>query len=75
MPSPRTRRPRAGSPQRRMSARNLPIVDETSAGGLVIDVQDGRAVTAVIARRNRGDRLEWCLPAFREPSSNRTEAT
>ncbi|ETJ07106.1 MAG: NUDIX hydrolase, partial [Actinomyces urogenitalis DORA_12] len=62
MPSHRTRRPRAGSQPRRASARSLPVVDETSAGGLVIDVQDGRAVTAVIARRNRGGRLEWCLP-------------
>ena len=62
MPSHRTRRPRAGSQPRRASARSLPVVDGTSAGGLVIDVQDGRAVTAVIARRNRGGRLEWCLP-------------
>ena len=57
MPSHRTRKPRAGSSPRRASARFLPVVDETSAGGLVIDVQKGRAVTAVIARRNRGGRL------------------
>ncbi|BDA64313.1 hypothetical protein MANAM107_11470 [Actinomyces capricornis] len=38
------------------------MVDETSAGGLVVDVQNGQAFTAVIARRNRGGRLEWCLP-------------
>ena len=62
MPSHRTRKPRAGAAPRRASARFLPVVDETSAGGLVIDVQEGRAVTAVIARRNRGGRLEWCLP-------------
>ena len=62
MPSHRTRKPRAGASPRRASARFLPVVDETSAGGLVIDVQKGRAVTAVIARRNRGGRLEWCLP-------------
>ena len=62
MPSHRTRKPRAGTAPRRASARFLPVVDETSAGGLVIDVQEGRAVTAVIARRNRGGRLEWCLP-------------
>ena len=62
MPSHRARKPRAGSSPRRASARFLPVVDETSAGGLVIDVQEGRAVTAVIARRNRGGRLEWCLP-------------
>ncbi|MDQ2624421.1 MAG: NUDIX hydrolase [Actinomycetota bacterium] len=40
----------------------LPIVDETSAGGLVVDVQGGIHVAAVIARRNRAGRLEWCLP-------------
>lgn len=40
----------------------LPVVDETSAGGLVVDVIGGEAVTVVIARRNRGGRLEWCLP-------------
>ncbi|MDK8566287.1 NUDIX hydrolase [Actinobaculum massiliense] len=39
-----------------------PVVNETSAGGIVIAVHDGHAYTAVIARRNRGGRLEWCLP-------------
>lgn len=62
MPTHRTRRPRAGSQPRRASALSLPVVDETSAGGLVVDVQHGQAYTAVIARRNRGGRLEWCLP-------------
>ena len=61
MPSPRTRTPRAGNPAHRASGRALPIVNETSAGGLVVDVQNGQAFTAVIARRNRGGRLEWCL--------------
>lgn len=37
-------------------------MDETSAGGVTIDVVDGRAYVAVIARRNRAGRLEWCLP-------------
>ena len=37
-------------------------MDETSAGGLIVEVQGGRAAVAVIARRNRGGRLEWCLP-------------
>ncbi|MDO4242801.1 MAG: NUDIX hydrolase [Actinomyces sp.] len=62
MPTHRTRKPRAGSQARRTSARALPVVDETSAGGLVVSVRDGQAYTAVIARRNRGGRLEWCLP-------------
>lgn len=40
----------------------LPIVDETSAGGLVVQ-RDGHGFhAAVIARRNRAGRLEWCLP-------------
>lgn len=37
-------------------------VEETSAGGLVVDVFAGRAMVAVIARYNRAGRLEWCLP-------------
>lgn len=41
---------------------SLPIVNETSAGGVIISVQEGHAFVAVIARRNRGGRLEWCLP-------------
>lgn len=42
--------------------RRLPAVEERSAGGVVIDVHDGEARTAVIARRNRAGRVEWCLP-------------
>ena len=37
-------------------------MEETSAGGVVIDVQGGAARIAVIARRNRAGRVEWCLP-------------
>ena len=40
----------------------LPVVDETSAGGLVVRRVDGQAEAAIIARRNRAGRLEWCLP-------------
>jgi len=40
----------------------LPVVEETSAGGLVVSMIDGVAHAAVIARRNRAGRLEWCLP-------------
>lgn len=42
--------------------RRLPAVRETSAGGVVIDVHEGRARIAIIARRNRAGRVEWCLP-------------
>ena len=40
----------------------LPVVEEVSAGGLVIDVATDGPRAAIIARRNRGGRLEWCLP-------------
>jgi 8-oxo-dGTP pyrophosphatase MutT (NUDIX family) len=40
----------------------LPVVEETSAGGLVIRSSPGGPHAAVIVRRNRGGRLEWCLP-------------
>jgi len=44
---------------------NLPVVEETSAGGVVArppasDETESHA--AVITRRNRAGRLEWCLP-------------
>jgi 8-oxo-dGTP pyrophosphatase MutT (NUDIX family) len=39
-----------------------PDVEETSAGGVVVQVAMGCAEVAVIARRNRAGRLEWCLP-------------
>ena len=44
------------------SAARLPSVSETSAGGVVIDVHEGRARIAIIARRNRSGKVEWCLP-------------
>jgi len=50
---------RAARPPR-PSRRVLPTVEETSAGGLVVDLQRARA--AVIARVNRAGRVEWCLP-------------
>jgi 8-oxo-dGTP pyrophosphatase MutT (NUDIX family) len=40
----------------------LPLVEETSAGGLVVQVNGGCAEVALIARHNRAGRLEWCLP-------------
>ena len=43
-------------------ARRLQAVEETSAGGVIVDVKDGAARTAIIARRNRAGRVEWCLP-------------
>jgi 8-oxo-dGTP pyrophosphatase MutT (NUDIX family) len=37
-------------------------VEETSAGGLVVDRSGPLPVGAVIARLNRAGRVEWCLP-------------
>ena len=51
--------------RRRMGSRrvaSLPIVDETSAGGLMLKVEQGQAFVALIARRNRNGEIEWCLP-------------
>ncbi|QRO87284.1 NUDIX hydrolase [Kytococcus sedentarius] len=44
------------------SPRRLPAMRETSAGGVVVTVEPGRARLALIARFNRAHRLEWCLP-------------
>lgn len=43
-------------------AGHLPVVDETSAGGLVVDRHTSGHRAAVILRRNRAGRLEMCLP-------------
>ncbi len=40
----------------------MPTVEETSAGGLVVDLLGEPWRAAVIARRNRAGRVEWCLP-------------
>ncbi len=42
--------------------RRLPSVEETSAGGVVVDRDQQPEAVAVIARRNRAGRVEWCLP-------------
>jgi 8-oxo-dGTP pyrophosphatase MutT (NUDIX family) len=61
---------RPSAPERR-----LPAVLETSAGGIVIDVQEGRAHVAVIARRNRAGRVEWCLPKGHREGAETLEQT
>ncbi|MYM20190.1 NUDIX domain-containing protein [Brevibacterium sp. 5221] len=37
-------------------------VEETSAGGVVVDFDSAALEVAIIARINRAGRLEWCLP-------------
>lgn len=44
-----------------MNSRPKPRVAETSAGGFVI-AADGSPRIAVIGRRNRGGRIDWCVP-------------
>ena len=40
----------------------MPTVRETSAGGVCVKIEDGVPYVAVIIRRNRSGRYEWCLP-------------
>ncbi|NLT55032.1 MAG: NUDIX hydrolase [Actinomycetales bacterium] len=50
-------------PRPRPSGRRaVPTVEETSAGGLVVDLLADPPSAAVIARVNRAGRVEWCLP-------------
>lgn len=53
-PTRRTPRPREDA--------QLPTVEEISAGGMVVRERLGRLQVAIIARYNRGGRLEWVLP-------------
>jgi 8-oxo-dGTP pyrophosphatase MutT (NUDIX family) len=53
----------------------LPEVEEVSAGGVIIGVHDGVAQIAVIARRNRAGRVEWCLPKGHMESNETLEQT
>jgi ADP-ribose pyrophosphatase YjhB (NUDIX family) len=50
-------------------------VDETSAGGLVVDASTDRPVGAVIGRRDRRGRMLWSLPKGHiEPGESAEEA-
>lgn len=55
--------------------RRLPEVEEISAGGVVVDVLQGVARVAVIARLNRAGRVEWCLPKGHLESDETLEQT
>ena len=56
-PSPRRRGQRRGA-----SGPGLRKVEETSAGGLVVDRSSPRPRAAIIGRRDRRGRLLWSLP-------------
>ncbi len=45
-----------------LRARRLPKVEETSAGGVVLDLTSRPAAVALIARHDRRSRLLWSLP-------------
>lgn len=65
-PSPPPWQRDTAEPSRRhdndLPASFLPIHDEVSAGGVVIRQNADRFEAAIIARRNRFGRREWCLP-------------
>ncbi|WP_205678281.1 NUDIX hydrolase [Arthrobacter silviterrae] len=50
------------APAMQGSNSQLPTVEEISAGGVVVDQHGTGLRVAIIARINRGGRLEWCLP-------------
>lgn len=54
--------PRAPKKRLVMPVSLLPTVEEVSAGGVVVDFAHPDLPVAIIARVNRGGRLEWCLP-------------
>ncbi|GGH66649.1 NUDIX hydrolase [Rothia aerolata] len=56
-PVPRAPKKRAFTPVSMMST-----VEEVSAGGVIVDFDNPNLPVAIIARVNRGGRLEWCLP-------------
>lgn len=41
---------------------SAPVIDEVSAGGIVINFETPTLDVAIIGRLNRANRLEWCLP-------------
>jgi 8-oxo-dGTP pyrophosphatase MutT (NUDIX family) len=53
-----------------MNSRPKPRVEETSAGGFVL-AAEGSPRVAVIGRRNRGGRIDWCVPKG-HPEGNET---
>lgn len=55
--------------------RRLRTVEETSAGGLVVDLTQAEPLAALIARRNRRGRLEWVLPKGHVEAGETPEVT
>ncbi|MEX5632105.1 NUDIX hydrolase [Parafrankia sp. FMc2] len=61
------------SPRRTPGHRPLRRVEETSAGGLVLDTVSTRANAALIARRDRHGHLLWSLPKGHVEADETTE--
>jgi ADP-ribose pyrophosphatase YjhB (NUDIX family) len=57
-----SRLPTSRSGARSRNTPRLPRVDETSAGGLVLDLSGSDPLGALIGRMNRRGRLLWSLP-------------
>lgn len=68
-------RPQAHAGRLRSKRSRQSTVHETSAGGLCVKVEGGQPYVAVIIRRNRSGRMEWCLPkGHLEPGESQAEA-
>ena len=66
--------PRPSSSRRPRPRRSLRKVEETSAGGLVVDRRGSRPRVALIGRRDRRGRLLWSLPKGHLEAGESTEA-
>jgi 8-oxo-dGTP pyrophosphatase MutT (NUDIX family) len=60
-------------PPARSSRRTVLTVEETSAGGIVVDHSQVPPTAAVIARVNRLGNVEWCLPKGHLENEETTE--
>ena len=67
--------PRTPAPRRSASPGPVRRVEETSAGGVVLDRHDRKAQVALIARRDRRGRLVWSLPKGHRESGETLEQT
>ena len=65
----------AGRVQRSPAAVRLPVVEETSAGGLVVSGRGDTAVGALIGRLDRRGRMLWSLPKGHIEAGETTETT
>ncbi|MDO4253060.1 MAG: NUDIX hydrolase [Rothia sp. (in: high G+C Gram-positive bacteria)] len=54
--------PRAPKKRAYMPVSMLSTIEEVSAGGVIVNFDLPKLPVAIIARVNRGGRLEWCLP-------------